>query len=90
MEATHTAYVQNLPWQTTEDDLTALLEANGIQSVVGVRIIQDRTSGRSMGYGFIDCADAEALDGVCRALKGARMDGRRLRVEPARGQNRRR
>ena len=89
MAATHTAYVGNLPWRVTEDDVMALLKDRGIQSFVGVRIIQDRDSGRSRGYGFIDCADAEALGEVCRALTDASIDGRSLVVQPAVGEPRR-
>jgi RNA recognition motif-containing protein len=84
-----TAYVANLPWHTTEDGLMAFLEAHGITSVVSVRIVQDGGTGRSMGYGFIECTGPEALDHLCRSLNGVAFDGRPLVVEPARAAKRR-
>ncbi|MFB3880143.1 MAG: RNA recognition motif domain-containing protein [Armatimonadota bacterium] len=80
---TYSIYIRNAPWRATEDDLLAVMQAEGIGPVVGVRIIQDPETGRSRGYGFVDCADPKTRDKVCRMLDGLELFGRRLAAEPA-------
>lgn len=77
-----TVYVGNLPWQTTEDDLARLF--GQFADVVNARIIQDRETGRSRGYGFIDLAAAEQVGAVCAMLNRCQLNGRCLEVRPAR------
>ena len=47
-----TLYVGNLPWATTEEELKAVFSEHA--EVVGVRIITDRETGRSKGFGFVE------------------------------------
>jgi RNA recognition motif-containing protein len=82
-----TVYVGNLPWSTTEDDLAALFAE--FCSVVDVRVIQDRLTGRSRGYGFVELPSPEDVARVVRALNGRRFNGRILVVSPARPKPRR-
>ena len=77
-----TVYVGNLPWSTTEDDLAALFAE--VCSVVDVRVIQDRGTGRSRGYGFVELPSPEDVARVVGALNGRRFNGRVLVVSPAR------
>lgn len=77
-----TVYVGNLSWSTTEDDLAALFEE--YCAVVDVRVIQDPTTGRSCGYGFVELRDPEEVPRVVAALNGRGFDGRTLVVSPAR------
>ena len=78
---TVTVYVANLPWRTTEDDLAALFADYG--RVVDVRVIQDPSTGRSRGYGFVELADPDSTRAAIAALDGREYSGRRLVVSPA-------
>ncbi|GMO16597.1 MAG: RNA-binding protein [Termitinemataceae bacterium] len=74
-------YVGNLSWQSTEDALKSYF--SGFGNVLSARIITDRESGRSKGFGFIEMSsDAEAsaaIDGT----NGKDFEGRQLRVNEA-------
>ena len=76
-------YVGNLPFQTTEDDLSNMFAAVG--SVESVRIITDRDTGRSRGFGFIEMGDEDA-DKAINEFNGKDMEGRPLTVNEARPQ----
>ncbi|MHB1128122.1 MAG: RNA recognition motif domain-containing protein [Bacillota bacterium] len=75
-----TLYVGNLPWATTEDDLVELFSAHG--EVVSARIITDRVTGRSRGFGFVEVNDEDATKMV-DAMNGADMGNRQLTVNEA-------
>lgn len=75
-----TLYVGNLPWATSEDDLRQLFGRHA--EVGGVRIITDRETGRSRGFGFVDVDEARA-EAAIEALNGAEIDGRALVVTEA-------
>ena len=77
-----TVYAANLPWRTTEDDLVGLFEEFG--PVVNVRVIQDRETGRSCGYGFVELSDPESASRAVAALNGREFRGRRLVLSRAR------
>ena len=77
-------YVGNLPFQTTEDDLDSLFGQVG--SVESVRIITDRDTGRSRGFGFVEMGDEEA-DKAIEQLNGTELEGRALTVNEARPQS---
>jgi RNA recognition motif-containing protein len=76
-------YVGNLSFKTTEDSLKALFERDG-RSVVEVKIISDRETGRSRGFGFVEMASDDDANKAIGALDGLEIDGRALRVNIAR------
>ena len=76
-------YVGNLSFQTTEDELSNLFTQVG--AVESVRIITDRDTGRSRGFGFIEMGDEDA-DKAVNQFNGTDMDGRALTVNEARPQ----
>jgi RNA recognition motif-containing protein len=76
-----TLYVGNLPWQTTEEELTNSFEAHG--QVISSRIVTDRETGRSRGFGFVEVEDADAGK-ILKAMNGFSMGGRALMVNEAR------
>ncbi len=78
-------YVGNLPWSTTDQILSELFETIG--SVQSARVITDRDTGRSRGFGFVEMADEDGQRAMDE-LNGHRLDGRELRVNEA--QDRRR
>jgi RNA recognition motif-containing protein len=73
-------YVGNLPWSVTNEDLHELFAKHG--EVHSARVITDRDTGRSRGFGFVEM-DTENADKAIEALNGTDMDGRALRVNEA-------
>jgi len=73
-------YVGNLPFSTTDEDLRELFAAHG--SVESARVITDRETGRSRGFGFVELDDGGAENAI-RALDGKDVGGRTLRVNEA-------
>ena len=74
-------YVGNLSYQTTEDELRASFENFG--EVSSVRIIQDRNTGRSKGFGFVEMPVDESAETAIAALDGKDFSGRNIRVNQA-------
>jgi RNA recognition motif-containing protein len=73
-------FVGNLSFQTTEDEIRTAFERFG--SVESVRIITDRDSGRSKGFGFVEMDDANAETAISE-MSGASLGGRSLTVNEA-------
>jgi cold-inducible RNA-binding protein len=73
-------YVGNLSFQTTETELKELFGQSG--SVETVRIITDRETGRSKGFGFVEME--EGADHAIAQLNGKDFNGRALTVNEAR------
>jgi RNA recognition motif-containing protein len=73
-------YVGNLSFQTTEAQLKDLFEQSG--AVETVRIITDRDTGRSKGFGFVEMQDG--ADHAIAQLNGQDFNGRALTVNEAR------
>lgn len=74
-------YVGNLSFDSTEEGLLSLFEQYG--SVQTAKIVSDRDTGRSRGFGFVEMDD-ESADAAISALNGYELDGRPLRVNEAR------
>jgi cold-inducible RNA-binding protein len=74
-------YVGNLSYQTTEADLTNMFEPYG--TVESARIITDRDTGRSKGFGFVEMSEDEAAEKAIAALNGQQFGGRALTVNEA-------
>jgi RNA recognition motif-containing protein len=77
-----TLYVGNLPFSINEESLARLFEQYG--KVVSTKIITDRESGRSRGFGFVDMDDKTAALAAADALNGSEVDGRTIVVNEAR------
>lgn len=78
---TTSIYVGNLPWRTTAEDLRALFEPYG--EVENARIVTDRETGRSRGFGFVDMAEAEPTQKAIAELNNYDYGGRPLTVNEA-------
>jgi RNA recognition motif-containing protein len=74
-------FVGSLPFTLGEADLKQLFEAYG--EVNSVKIIIDRESGRSKGFGFIEMADDEAAQQAISNLNGSEVKGRSIAVSQA-------
>jgi len=75
-------YVGNLPFGATEDELKELFQTHG--EVGSVRIITDRETGRSKGFGFIEMPNNDEAQKVLEVLNNADFNGRNLKVNEAR------
>ena len=75
-----TLYVGNLPWSTKAEDLQEVFSQYG--EVISSRVITDRETGRSRGFGFVEVADQDA-EQIIAALNGTGMGGRVLTVNEA-------
>jgi RNA recognition motif-containing protein len=75
-----TLYVGNLPWGATEADLAEAFRPFG--TVVSSRIITDKETGRSRGFGFVEVEDGDA-DKMVSAMNGAEFGGRQVVVNEA-------
>jgi RNA recognition motif-containing protein len=75
-------YVGNLSYGVDEDGLKQTFEEYG--EVTSVKIISDKFTGRSKGFGFIEMADDEKGKEAIEALNGKEMDGRNITVNEAR------
>ena len=79
-------FVGNLSYSATEDSVRALFEAHG--EVTAVRIIQDRETGRSRGFGFVEMSNDEEARKAMEALDGTELDSRALKINEARPRRR--
>ena len=75
-------YVGNLSYNTSEDELRDLFGAYGQPD--SVKIITDRDTGRSKGFGFVEFANDQEARTAMSALNGKDMGGRALTVNEAR------
>lgn len=74
-------YVGNLPWSIGDGDLRGLFEQHG--TIASARVMVDRESGRSRGFGFVEMDDADAQKAM-EALHGSSIEGRPIVVNEAR------
>jgi RNA recognition motif-containing protein len=81
-------YVGNLAYSMRDDDLNALFSNHG--EVDSARVIMDRASGRSKGFGFVEMSDEEAAKAAIEALNGTEIEGRNVIVNEARPRQERR
>ncbi|MGF7186185.1 RNA recognition motif-containing protein [Desulfitispora alkaliphila] len=79
-----TLYVGNLPWGTTVEELSEAFAAHG--EVVSSRIIKDRETGRSRGYGFVEVKD-EDMEKMVEVMNGSEFQGRVLTVNEAKARD---
>lgn len=75
-----TLYVGNLPWTISEEELADFFRTYG--DVQRARIITDRETGRSRGFGFVEL-ETDDVNGVIQATSGQELGGRALVVNEA-------
>ena len=74
-------YVGNLSFNTSSQDLeTMFAEAGTVQSA---NIVEDRDTGRSRGFGFVEMSTAEEAQKAISSFDGKEIDGRSLKVNEA-------
>ncbi len=75
-------YVGNLSFNSNDHDLAALFSTHG--EVASAKIVTDRDTGRSRGFGFVEMTDDDAATRAIDAMNGQEVDGRTLTVNEAR------
>ena len=79
-------FVGSLSWDTTDDGLHEAFAQFG--EITEAKVITDRDSGRSRGFGFVTFADDDAADKAVAALNDTELDGRTIKVDVAHDRNR--
>jgi len=74
-------YVGNLSYNTTEDSLRNIFAGYG--NVASAKIIFDRETGNSKGFGFIEMSSDDEASAAIAGTNGTELDGRQLRVNEA-------
>jgi cold-inducible RNA-binding protein len=74
-------YVGNLSFNTSTQDLTELFGTVG--TVQSTNIIEDRETGRSRGFGFVEMSSKEEGQNAISQLNGKEIDGRELKINEA-------
>ena len=74
-------FVGNLSWNTGDDGLFEAFTQFG--EVTEAKVITDRDTGRSRGFGFVTFEDDDAGEKAISAMNGVELDGRELRVNEA-------
>lgn len=75
-------YVGNISYSTDDNRLSDLFSEFG--AVASARVINDRETGRSKGFGFVEMQDDSEANAAIEALNEKEVDGRTLRVNEAR------
>ena len=75
-------FVGNLPWSIDDSGLQGLFEEYG--DVTSARVMTERDTGRSRGFGFVEFADAASAQKAIEAMDGKDLEGRALTVNVAR------
>lgn len=74
-------YVGNLPYNVGDDDLNQLFSQHG--TVESAQVIQDKMTGRSKGFGFVEMSSDQEAQAAIAALNGKDYSGRALTVNEA-------
>ena len=74
-------YVGNLSFDTDDEELESTFASHG--EVASARVIMDRFSGRSRGFGFVEMPDDSNAEAAIQALNGKEVNGRPLTVNEA-------
>jgi len=77
--------VGSLPWSVDDEALKKTFEGHG--TVVSAKVICDRESGRSRGFGFVEMESPEEAKSAIKALNDSEMEGRNIVVNEAKPRN---
>ena len=74
-------FVGSLPWSVNDDSLREAFEPHG--TVVSAKVITDRQTGRSRGFGFVEMSNETEANAAITALNGSELGGRSIIVSEA-------
>lgn len=75
-------FIGSLPWAVDDQKLNDLFAQFG--EILSARVVTDRESGRSRGFGFVEFADDASAQAAIEAMDGADVEGRNITVSVAR------
>ena len=78
-------FVGSLPWAVDDQKLKETFEPHG--NVVSAKVVTDRNSGRSRGFGFVEMESAEDAQKAISTLNDSEMDGRKIVVNEAKARD---
>lgn len=78
-------FVGSLPWSVNDDKLKETFEEHG--NVVSAKVVMDRTTGRSRGFGFVEMESADDAKKAIKALNDSELGGRNIVVNEAKSRN---
>ncbi len=78
----HRMYVGNLEYSVSDEELEQFMHDKGVNAK-NVRVVRDRLTGRSKGFGFADVDNEEELNTAISNLDGQELKGRKMRVDKA-------
>lgn len=74
-------YVGNLPWAFNNEKLMETFKSHG--NVISAKVVTDRASGKSRGFGFVEMENESDANSAINALNGSELNGRKLVVSTA-------
>ena len=78
-------YVGNLSFSSNDEGLRKVFAEFG--DVASAKVVMDRETDRSRGFGFVEMDNSDEANAAIKALDGAELDGRNLRVNEAKPRN---
>ncbi len=78
-------FVGSLPWSVNDDKLKEAFEEHG--NVVSAKVVTDRATGRSRGFGFVEMESSNDAQKAIKALNDSELGGRNIVVNEAKSRN---
>ena len=78
-------FVGSLPWSVNDEELKATFEKHG--TVVSAKVVTDRDTKRSRGFGFVEMESASDAKNAIQALNNSELNGRNIVVNEAKSRN---
>ena len=78
-------FVGSLPWSVNDEELKQTFEKHG--TVVSAKVITDRDTQRSRGFGFVEMESSSDANNAIQALNNSELDGRNIVVNEAKSRN---
>jgi len=78
-------FVGSLPWSVNDEELKEKFETHG--TVISAKVISDRDTGRSRGFGFVEMESSSDASNAMKALNDTEIDGRNIVVNEAKARN---
>jgi RNA recognition motif-containing protein len=77
--------VGSLPWSVNDEELKETFESHG--TVISAKVISDRHTGRSRGFGFVEMENSSDAENAIKALNDSELNGRNIVVNEAKSRN---
>ncbi len=78
-------FVGSLPWSVNDEELKETFEKHG--TVISAKVIEDRDTNRSRGFGFVEMESSSDANDAIKALNDSELNGRNIVVNEARSRN---